>query len=164
MRPTAARVLLSVIAIVALAAAVVTAKYIFVVLAVGACVLLVTSLRTSRRPLTQALLTFRNQAVDVRLWGVPVPPAAPSGSSLILASVNALGAGTHVFFNIDGGVSMHLKVAQPKDPTLALGAVIIGSARYVQWNGKKMPRVGSAPAVFIALSAGSVREPPGSVA
>ena len=160
MRPTAARVLLSVIVIGALAAAIVTAKYIFVVLALGACVLLVTSLRTSRRPLTRALLTFRNQTVDVRLWGVPV---SPSGSSLILASVNALGAGTHVFFNVDGGVSMHLKVAQPKDPTLAPGLVIIGSARYVQWNGKKVPRVGNAPAVFIARSDRS-REKPGTVA
>ena len=159
MRPTPARVLLSVIAVVALAVAVVTAKYIFLVLVLGACVLLVTSLRTSRRPLTQALLTFRNQTVDVRLWGVPVPPAAPSGSSLILASVNALGAGTHVFFNVDGGRSMHLKVAQPKDPMLAPGAVIIGSARYVQWNGKKVPRVGSAPAVFIGLSDRSLSEP-----
>jgi hypothetical protein len=162
MRPAPARVLLSVIAIGALAAAVVTARYIFVVLALGACVLLVTSLRTSRQPLSRALLSFRNQNVEVRLWGVA--PAAPSGSSMILTSVNVLGAGTHVYFSVSSGASMHLKVAQPTDPTLAPGAVTIGSARYVQWNGKKVPRVGSAPAVFIALSDPSVRQAPGTVA
>jgi len=30
--------------------------------------------------------------------------------------------------------------------------VVIGSAKYVQWNGKTLPRAGNAPAVEIALS------------
>ena len=150
MRPRPARVILSLITIGALAAGVVTSQFIFIVVALGALVLLVTSLATSRQPFTKACLRFRDQAVAVRVWGVP--PPTPPGTTLILKSVNALGAGAHLFFDAGGGVSMHLKVAQPRHPTLTPDTVIVGSARYVQWNGKKLPRVGSAPALSIASS------------
>lgn len=91
MRPTPARVLLSAVSIGALAAGVLTSQLIFFLVASGAGVLLATSLSTSRRPLTHALDRFRNHAVDVRLWGAP-PPDLP-GPTLVLTSVNALGAG-----------------------------------------------------------------------
>src|ERR1043166_4164819 len=100
MRPLPARVLLSAVAIVALAAGVLFAKAIFFVVAVGASVLLATSLLTSRRPLTRALQRFEGCVVDVRLWGAP-PPGAPS--RLTITAVNAIGAGVHVFVS-----SMHL--------------------------------------------------------
>jgi hypothetical protein len=93
--------------------------------------------------------------VEVRLWGAPPPEL--SGATFILESVNALGAGAHIFFNVEGVGSMHLKVAQPQDPHLTADSVVIGSARYVQWNGKRLPRIGSAPAVVIALADASVR-------
>jgi len=154
MRSTPARILLSAVTIGALAAGVLTSQLIFLLVALGACVLLGTSLSTSRRPLTHAIDHFRNHAVEVRLWGAP--PPGLSGATLVLTSVNPLGVGAHVFFNVQGGGSMHLKVAQPQDPRIAPSCVIIGSAKYVQLNGKRLPHVGSAPAVAITLSEASV--------
>jgi hypothetical protein len=150
MRPTSARTLLAALSVIALAAGVLTSKVIFFVAALGAGFLLGTSLSTSRRPLTRALDGFRDHVVEVRLWGAPPPDF--SGATLVVASVNVLGAGAHVFFRRHDGGSLHLKVAQPHDHSLAPGRVVIGSARYVQWNGKRLPRAGSAPAVVIALS------------
>ena len=147
MRPTPARILLSAIAIGSIAAGVLTSQLIFFLVALGAGILLGTSLETSRRPLTQAIGGFRNHTVEVRLWGTPPPDLC--GAALVLESVNALGAGAHVYFNVRGGGPMHLKVAQPQDQSLAPDCVVIGSAKYVQWNGKRLPRVGSAPAVAI---------------
>jgi hypothetical protein len=149
MRPAPARILLSAIAIGSLAAGILTSRLIFFLVASGAGILLLTSLSTSRRPLTHAIDRFRNQVVEVRLWGVPPPDL--SGTALVLTSVNALGAGAHVYFNARGGGPMHLKVAQPQDARLAPDCVVIGSAKYVQWNGKRLPSVESAPAVAIAL-------------
>src|SRR2546425_8781855 len=125
MRPTPARILLSAITIGSLAAGLLTSQLIFYLVALGAGILLRASLSTSRRPLTHAIDRFRNQAVEVRLWGAPPPDL--SGTTLVLTSVNALGAGAHVFFNVRGGDRMHLKVAQPQDPTLAPACVVIGS-------------------------------------
>jgi hypothetical protein len=141
MRPLPARVLLSAIAAGALIAGVLCPRAIFFVVAVGALVILATSLLTSRRPLTRALQTFQGRVVDVRLWGAP-PPASPS--RLTVAAVNALGAGVHVFFS-----STHLKVAQPENAQIVAGSIVISSARYVQWNGKKVAPVSGAPAVTI---------------
>jgi len=160
MRPTPARILLSAITIGSLAAGVVTSQLIFFLVALGAGILLGTSLSTRRRPLTHAIDRFRNHAVEVRLWGAPPPDL--SGATLVLTSVNALGAGAHVFFSVQGGGPMHLKVAQPRDPSLAPDCVVIGSAKYVQWNGKRLARVGSAPAVAIEPSEASARIRQGS--
>jgi hypothetical protein len=161
MRPLRARVLLSAISIGAFAVGALFPKLIFFVLGVGSAVLLAASHFTSRRPLTRALQQFQGRVVDVRLWGAP-PPGSPG--ALTLTAVNTLGAGIHVFCSLEGGASMHLKVAQPRDSALGSGAVAIRAARYVQWNGQKVPSVGSAPAVSIALTEASVRERPGSVA
>jgi hypothetical protein len=155
-RPPLARILLSAITIGSVAAGVVTSQLIFFLVALGAGTLLGTSLSTSRRPLTHAIDRFRSHSVEVRLWGAPPPDL--SGATLVLTSVNALGAGAHVFFNVRGGGPMHLKVAQPQEPSLSPECVVIGSAKYVQWNGKRLPRVGSAPAVAIALSDVALRK------
>ena len=155
MRPTSARILLAAVTVGALVAAVLTSQPVFFLVALGASILLGTSLSTSWRPLTHAIDHFRNRAVEVRLWGAPPPDL--SGATLVLTSVNALGAGAHLFFNVQGGGQMHLKVAQPQDPSLASNSVIIGSARYVQWNGQRLPHAGGAPAVAIALSEASVK-------
>jgi hypothetical protein len=150
MRPTPARILLAALVVGALAAGVLTSKVIFFVVALGAAALLGTSLSTSRQPLTRAIGSLRDHAVEVRLWGAP--PPGLSGATVVVTSVNALGAGFHVFFRGSIGGSLHLKVAQPRDHTLAPGRVVVGSARYVQWNGKKLSRAESAPAVVISLS------------
>ena len=148
MRPIPARLLLSAVTIGALAAFAFTSQLIFLLVALGAVVLLATSLSTSRRPLTRAIDRFRNHPVDVRLWGAPPPDL--SGATLVLTSVNALGAGAHLFFNVPGGGPMHLKVAQPRNHSLASDRVVVGSARYVQWSGKRLIPAAGAPAVVIA--------------
>jgi hypothetical protein len=147
MRPVPARVLLSAVAIAGLTAGVFFSKVIFFVVAVGALVVLVTSLLTSRRPLTHSLQRFQGHVVDLQIWGAP-PPGSPSG--LTVTAVNALGAGVHVFFS-----SMHLKIAQPKDPQIGSTSVVIGNARYVQWDGRKVAPVAGTAAVSIALIEGS---------
>lgn len=156
MRPLPARLLLSAIAIGAIATGVLTSKLIFVVLALGAGVLLATSLATGRRPLTRAIQRFRNHPVEVRIWGAP--PPASSGDTLLVSDVNAIGAGVHVFFSAEGRAPIHLKVAQPTDSSVTSDSVVIGAARYVQWNGKKILRAGNAPAVAIVCT-GSVPSP-----
>ena len=149
MRPFPARVLLSALTVGALAAGALYSKPVFFLLGFGAAVLLATSLLTSRRPLTRALLQFQNRVVEVRLWGAP-PPGSPC--ALVLTAVNALGPGAHLFFSIEGGgASMHLKIAQPQNPILGPTAITVEAAKYVQWNGRKIPRVDGAPAVSIAV-------------
>jgi hypothetical protein len=92
---------------------------------------------------------------EVRLWGAPPPDL--SGTALVLTSVNVIGFGARVFFNVHGGGPIHLKIAQPQAPSVARDCVVIGSAKYVQWNGKTLPHGGGAPAVAIALSEPTVR-------
>jgi hypothetical protein len=100
--------------------------------------------------ITQALLRFVGSEVAVRIWGTsPVP----DGNALVITSVNALGAGFHVFFRDSAGASIHLKVAQPRDARLASDEVVVSAARYVQWNVKKIPAVAGAPALTVALTA-----------
>lgn len=148
MRPFPSRVLLSAIALGAFTAGALYPKVIFFVLALGAVALLATSVLTSRWPFTRALQQFEGRPVVIHLWGA-LPPGL-SGAP-ILTAVNALGAGAHAFFSAEGVASMHLKIAQPRDLRLGPGRVVIASARYVQWNGQKIPRMGGAQAVSIEL-------------
>ena len=99
MRPTPARILLSALVIGALTAGVLTSQLIFYLVALLAGFLLATSLSTTRNPLTQALHRFRGFTVEVRAWGA-LPPLPP-GATLVLTSVNVLGAGVHVFFQAE---------------------------------------------------------------
>lgn len=148
MRPLPARVLLSAIAFAACTAGALYSNVIFFAVALGAAALLATSVLTSRWPFTRALQQLQGHSVAVQLWGAP-PPG--SSGALVLTAVNALGAGAHAFFSNEGGASMHLKVAQPQGLRAASGGVVIASAKYVQWNGQKVPSTGSAPAVSITL-------------
>jgi hypothetical protein len=150
MRPLPARLLLLGVGIAALAAGFLTGHLIFYVVALGAGVLLSTSLSTRRMPITQTLLRFVGSEVDVRIWGTS---PQPDGDPLVITSVNALGAGFHVFFRDTAGTSIHLKVAQPRDAQLASDMVTVGNARYVQWNVKKISAVDGAAALTVALTA-----------
>ena len=156
MRPIPSRVLLAVLAAGAITAGVVTSRFVFFVVGLLSLFLLATSLASAFHPLTKALLEFRGRAVDVALWDAP--PPVPPGTELVITSVNVLSVGLHVFFESNGKRSIHLKVAQPRNPVIRSGAVAIGSARYVQWESRKLPRVAGAAAVSIALRPESVRE------
>lgn len=157
MRPVPACILFSVLATAAVALGVFTGQTFFFILASLPLFLLGTSLATSRLPVTRSLGRFRNHVVDVRLWGAP-PPGTP-GSTLILSSVNVISFGIHVFFTTSEGFSMHLKVAQPRDATLAPDHVTLGTARYVQWNTTKLKPSDAFAAVSIALAGCSEMQP-----
>ncbi|MGZ5445469.1 MAG: hypothetical protein ACXW5U_23445 [Thermoanaerobaculia bacterium] len=100
--------------------------------------------------------------MEVRLWGAQPPDTA--GTTLILTSVNVISVGIHLFFAASDGCTMHLKVAQPRDATLAPDQVTIGAARYVQWNATKLKPSDTFAAVSIALAGSSEMELPGGVA
>lgn len=153
-----ARILFSLLGASAVVLGVVTGKPIFFVLVPLPLLFLATSLAASRLPLPRALGAFRNHVVEVRLWGAP--PDAP-GTPLILKSVNVIGVGLHLFFTASDGVTRHLKVAQPRDATLAPGHVTIAAARYVQWNATKLKPSDTLAAVSIALAGSSETELPG---
>lgn len=162
MRPVPARILFSLLGACAVVLGVVTGQTIFFVLVPLPLLLLATSLATSRLPLTRALGGFRNHVVEVRLWGAQPPDTA--GTTLILTSVNVISVGIHLFFAASDGCTMHLKVAQPRDATLAPDQVTIGAARYVQWNATKLKPSDTFAAVSIALAGSSEMELPGGVA
>lgn len=156
MRSTPSRLLLAVLVAGAITAGVVTSRFVFFAVGLASLFLLATSLAGAFHPLTKALLGFRHRAVDVTLWGTspPVPPE----TELVITSVNTLSAGLHIFFEANGKGSIHLKVAQPRSSDIRSGSVAIGSARYVQWEGRRLPRVAGTAAVSIALRPESVRE------
>src|SRR5262245_27130673 len=131
MRPVPARVLFSLLTVVALAIGALTRQLAFFAVAAIAAVFLASSLSTSRVPLTRHLRELAGHPVEIRLWGAPPEPL---GSRFVLESVSLLGAGVHVFFNTTGRV-MHLKVAQPSGPVLSADRVVVANAKYVQWNG-----------------------------
>jgi hypothetical protein len=149
MRPVPARVLFCLVAGIALTVGAMTGETVLFVVAAGALVVLATSLATSRVPLTRSLAGFRGQTVDVLLWGAPPPQASPG---LVLTSVNIISFGVHVFFKASSGTLLHLKVAQPKRSIVTPDRVVIGTARYVQWNVAKVKPVAGTSAVCISRS------------
>jgi hypothetical protein len=150
MRSLTFRVLVTVAAIAAFATSVFTSQFSFVVLAMVAVLLLATSFSQASR-LTEPLARFRQQAVHVRVWGAALPGS--NGAAMTLASVKALGAGLHLYLQVGaGGPATHLKIAQPSRAQLQPETVVIESARYVQWSGKRLPRITGAPAVTISLT------------
>ena len=151
MRPLPSRVLFSLLVISFVVLGFVTRQTIFFILAPLPLLFFATSLATSKVPLTRTLSSFRNHAVDVRLWGAP--PPGTSGTTLIVSSVNVISFGIHVFFTAPDGSSIHLKIAQPRKATLAPDHVVIAVAWYVQWNVTKLKPSETFPAVSIALAA-----------
>lgn len=149
MRPTPTRILFSVLAIVSGTIGAITSQPVFFLVAVMAAALLASNVAATRRPLIRALGRFRSQRVQVLVWGSPPPDL--SDTILVLTSVNVIGAGTHLFFQTASGRSSHLKIAQLTDSTIAPDSVVIGSARYVQWNGAKLKVTPGAPAVVVSL-------------
>jgi hypothetical protein len=162
MRSTTLRVLVAVVAAVAFAAGVLTSQFSFVVLGMVAVLLLASSFSQAGR-LTGPLQRFCHQAVAVRVWGASLP--VPNGAAMTIASVRSLGAGLHIYLQLGTNGSLtHLKVAQPQRVLLEPGALIIESASYVQWSGKRLPRAIGSPALSITLEehlAINRRDPPG---
>lgn len=149
MRSMTLRVLVAVVAVVAFAAAVLTSQFSFVALGMVAALLLASSFSQAGR-LTEPLQRFRHQAVAVRVWGASLP--VPKGAAMTVTSVRSLGAGLHIYLQVGTNDSpTHLKVAQPQRVLLGPGTLIIESASYVQWSGRRLLRAIGSPALSITL-------------
>jgi hypothetical protein len=162
MRSTTLRVVAAAVALSGFVASVFTSRFLFLLPAIMALLLLATSFSEAGR-LREPLQGFLHHTVGVRVWGVPLPVSGDA--TITVTSVKALGAGLHVFLQVSpGGSSTDLKVAQPSRVQVLPQQLTIESAAYVQWAGKRLPRVKGAPALTISLLSSSAVEPPGSEA
>jgi uncharacterized protein (DUF58 family) len=146
-RSTTLRVVAALAALGSFAAYLLTSHVAFLFLSIPALLLLATSLGLAAG-LAASLQRSCGKPVDVRVWGASLP--SPDGAVLTMTSAMALGAGLHVFLRTGpGGPSLHLKIAQPERARIEPGAVLIETAAYVQWAGRRLPRVAGVPAVTI---------------
>lgn len=147
LRRTGPRVALCIAALASLAAAAWTTQFSFLVVALVAGLLLATSLSPAGR-LTEDLQPFLGRTLEVLVWGAP--PPATDGAIVTLASVKAFGAGLHFYFQVGAGTSArHLKVAQPSGARATGDRLVIETARYVQWCGRRLPAVPGVPALTV---------------
>ena len=145
-RSNARRVVLLVFALAAIAAAAVTSRPWFLVLAMLLMFPLATSLSQAGR-LAVSLQEFRGRSVSAAAWGAPI--RAAGDDALRVDSVGAAGAGLLIYLTDSAGRPTLLKVAQPRSWTLEDDRLVIGQAAYVQWADKKLPRADGFPAVEI---------------
>jgi hypothetical protein len=162
MRSTTLRVVAAAVALGGLTAYVFTSQFLFFLPAVLALLLLATSFGEAGR-IAEAVQGFLHHAAEVHVWGAALP--VPDRATITVTSVRALSAGLHVFLQVGPkGPSIHLKVAQPGRAQVLPRRLTIESAAYVQWAGKRLPRVAGAPALTISLCGPIVGQPPGNVA
>lgn len=161
MRSTTLRVVAAAVAVSGFTASVFTSRSLFLVPVIVALLFLATSFSEAGR-LAEALQGFLRHTAAVRAWGVALP--VPRGATITVTSVKALSAALHVFLQVSpGGASTHLKVAQPSRAQVLPHQLTIEAAAYVQWDGKRLPRVPGAPALTISLDPSRCSEPPKSV-
>jgi hypothetical protein len=137
------------VAIGGLSASAFTSLFVFLVPAVVALLFLATSFSEAAR-LAETLQAFLRRTAEVRAWGVAL--RVPSGATLTITSVKSFGAGLHVFLQVSShGSTTHLKVAQPSRAQVFPQRLIIESAAYVQWAGRRLRPVTGAPALTIVV-------------
>lgn len=147
LRTTGLRVFIGIVALASLAAGAWTSQFSFVVIAFVALLFLATSSSPAGR-LTEDLQPFLGRTVEVLVWGTP--PPATEGAIVTLASVKALGAGHHFYFQVGAGTSpRHLKVAQASGTRVTGDRLVIDKARYLQWCGNRLPAVSGVPALTV---------------
>ena len=140
-------VICGVIGAAALAAAAITARPGYIAASVLALLAGLTRFGHAGRA-RSACRPLLGKAVRVAVWGERLPESL--GQPLILASVRAIGAGLHFAFRAEAGSStVHIKVAQPSRTHESGSSVAIGSAKYVQVNGKTISSVPSADAFAV---------------
>jgi hypothetical protein len=150
MRSTTLRVVAAAVALGGITAYAFTSRFLFFfALVIPAVLLLATSFSEAGR-LAEAIQGFLHHTAEVRVWGAALP--VPDGATITVTSVKALSAGLHVFLRVSPGASpTHLKVAQPGRAQVLPRLLTIESAAYVQWAGKRLPRVAGAPALTVSL-------------
>ena len=91
-------------------------------------------------------------SVEVKAWGSGLPGC--EGAAFRLHRTVAFGAGLQLYFlPQDSDKPLHLKIAQPRAVVLSERGVEIGTAKYVQWCGKKVKRVQGEKALVLQHTA-----------
>jgi hypothetical protein len=86
--------------------------------------------------------------VRVLAWGAELPGVA--GASFNLDKVLAIGPGLHIYLRLlPHGSSVHMKIAQPIGAKLDDRHIEIHGAKYVQWAGRKIPKMEGQPALAL---------------
>jgi hypothetical protein len=94
------------------------------------------------------LRPLAGRRVRVLAWGVELPGVA--GASFNLDKVLAIGPGLHFYLRLlPHGSSVHMKIAQPSEATLDDRHIEIHGAKYVQWGGRKIPKMEGQPALVL---------------
>lgn len=145
MRHQSSGITLGGLAAAMLVAALATRQLAFLVAACMVGGLLGLSVAGMRQALPRALTALLGRRVFVALWGA----ATPDRTAVVVESVNVLGAGVHVFFRGQGSSAFHLKIAQPGDVRIDREQIVVGGARYVQWQGQRAARAAGVAAVCI---------------
>ncbi|MFL5440436.1 MAG: hypothetical protein ACJ79W_14855 [Myxococcales bacterium] len=104
--------------------------------------------QAGRIALTLRGLTGTDARVEIYGRKLPGP--------LRIESVTALGAGLLVHLTPPGGKRTLLKIAQPSPARAEGPRMVIASARYVQWAGRRASEAREAPAVVFE---GAIRRP-----
>lgn len=84
-------------------------------------------------------------------WGAELPGVA--GTRFNLDRVLAIGPGLHMYLRLlPHGSSVHMKIAQPRGATLDDRHIEIQGAKYVQWAGRKIPKMEGQPALVLSFT------------
>ena len=160
MRSITLRVVAAAVAFGGFTAYLFTSHFLFFVPAILALLLLATSFSEAGE-LAEAIQGFLHHTAEVHVWGIALP--VPDRATITVTSVKALSAALHVFLQVSPSASStHLKVAQPSRAQVLPRRLTIESAAYVQWAGKRLPRVAGLPALTISLDTSLSTEPPKS--
>jgi hypothetical protein len=113
------------------------------------CLIFIATSLSSAGRLSESLAAFLKRPVEIRVWGEAL--SKTSDEACEIESIRAVGAGLHLFVKYSTRPRGHLKVAQPRVSRIAETTVEIGDARYIQWEGRKLPRTTEAPAVTVTI-------------
>ena len=88
---------------------------------------------------------LKGQAVKVRVWGTA--PSAVGQGEVVVKRIWALGAGLHFDVATNGGASVHIKIAQPREWSIQSDSLTIAEAKYVQVAGADVGHMPGCPAI-----------------
>ena len=98
------------------------------------------------------LLPLLGTSVEAKAWGRGLP--GYEDAALRFHRTLAIGAGLHLYFlPPQSDKPLHLKIAQPRAVVLSQQGVEIGTAKYVQWCGKKVKRAQGEKALVLQTTA-----------
>ena len=108
------------------------------------------SLFVKTSKLAESLRPLVGKSVLVQVWGAELP--GQPGLEFTVHAVRALGPGLHLYLRPPDGRPTNLKVAQPRDASVSDHGMEIRDAKYVQWRGRKIPKVPGAKALALSTN------------